>query len=215
MLARELERPEARLPHRARRHAVQLGHGGGRVGLREPALARRPRARRLGRQLRRALGEDGAGLRRSSRCSCARRGASGPTRPRSRAAAGRGDRSAVFVVHSETSTGVGRLRGDRRAHARPPARCSSSTPSPPRRAELETDAWGLDVVVTGSQKALMTPPGLAFASVSERALGAGGARDQPALLPRLGRARDAQAKGRHRLHAGHLAHRRPSTRRSS
>jgi aspartate aminotransferase-like enzyme len=35
--------------------------------------------------------------------------------------------------------------------------------------ELETDAWGVDVVVAGSQKALMTPPGLAFAAVSERA----------------------------------------------
>jgi aspartate aminotransferase-like enzyme len=33
---------------------------------------------------------------------------------------------------------------------------------------LETEAWGIDVVVSGSQKALMLPPGLAFASVSER-----------------------------------------------
>src|SRR3712207_7400333 len=31
---------------------------------------------------------------------------------------------------------------------------------------LETDAWGLDAVVSGSQKALMTPPGLATVSVS-------------------------------------------------
>jgi serine---pyruvate transaminase len=37
-------------------------------------------------------------------------------------------------------------------------------------ARLEQDAWGVDVVVAGSQKALMCPPGLAFASVSERAL---------------------------------------------
>ena len=35
--------------------------------------------------------------------------------------------------------------------------------------DLKTDAWGLDVVITGSQKALMLPPGLAFASVSEKA----------------------------------------------
>src|SRR5439155_514998 len=34
---------------------------------------------------------------------------------------------------------------------------------------LETDAWAVDVVVSGSQKALMTPPGLAMVSVSERA----------------------------------------------
>ena len=31
------------------------------------------------------------------------------------------------------------------------------------------DAWGVDVCVTGSQKALMLPPGLAFVSVSEKA----------------------------------------------
>lgn len=35
--------------------------------------------------------------------------------------------------------------------------------------ELRTDDWGVDVVVAGSQKALMTPPGLSFVSVSERA----------------------------------------------
>jgi len=35
--------------------------------------------------------------------------------------------------------------------------------------DLKTDAWGLDVVVAGSQKALMLPPGLAFVSVSEKA----------------------------------------------
>ena len=35
--------------------------------------------------------------------------------------------------------------------------------------ELRTDDWGIDVVVAGSQKALMTPPGLGFVSVSERA----------------------------------------------
>ena len=34
---------------------------------------------------------------------------------------------------------------------------------------LETEAWGVDVVVVGSQKALALPPGLAFVSVSARA----------------------------------------------
>lgn len=37
-------------------------------------------------------------------------------------------------------------------------------------AELRQDEWGIDVVLAGSQKALMCPPGLAFASVSRRAL---------------------------------------------
>ena len=35
---------------------------------------------------------------------------------------------------------------------------------------LRTDEWGVDVVIAGSQKALMTPPGLGFVSVSERAM---------------------------------------------
>ena len=35
---------------------------------------------------------------------------------------------------------------------------------------LRTDEWGVDVVVAGSQKALMTPPGLGFVSVSSRAM---------------------------------------------
>jgi aspartate aminotransferase-like enzyme len=35
---------------------------------------------------------------------------------------------------------------------------------------LRTDDWGVDVVVAGSQKALMTPPGLGFVSVSEKAM---------------------------------------------
>jgi aspartate aminotransferase-like enzyme len=42
--------------------------------------------------------------------------------------------------------------------------------------ELRQDEWGVDVAVAGSQKALMCPPGLAFASVSERALEYAGAR---------------------------------------
>jgi aspartate aminotransferase-like enzyme len=37
---------------------------------------------------------------------------------------------------------------------------------------LDTDAWGIDVVCSGSQKALMTPPGLAFVSVSADAAAA-------------------------------------------
>ncbi len=37
--------------------------------------------------------------------------------------------------------------------------------------DIRTDEWGLDVVVAGSQKALMLPPGLAFASVSNKAWG--------------------------------------------
>jgi aspartate aminotransferase-like enzyme len=35
--------------------------------------------------------------------------------------------------------------------------------------DIETDAWGVDVAVSGSQKGWMAPPGLALVSVSERA----------------------------------------------
>ncbi len=35
--------------------------------------------------------------------------------------------------------------------------------------DIPMDAWGLDVVVSGSQKALMLPPGLAFAALSDKA----------------------------------------------
>src|SRR6202795_4283584 len=34
---------------------------------------------------------------------------------------------------------------------------------------LDVDAWGLDVIIGGSQKALMIPPGLAYGAISERA----------------------------------------------
>lgn len=35
--------------------------------------------------------------------------------------------------------------------------------------DLKTDAWGIDIMVGGSQKGVMLPPGLAFVSVSEKA----------------------------------------------
>jgi len=35
---------------------------------------------------------------------------------------------------------------------------------------IPTDQWGLDVVISGSQKALMMPPGLAFASIGPKAM---------------------------------------------
>lgn len=35
--------------------------------------------------------------------------------------------------------------------------------------DIKTDDWGIDVLITGSQKALMLPPGLAFVSVSDKA----------------------------------------------
>lgn len=78
--------------------------------------------------------------------------------------------TSVIVVHSETSTATACdlqsiARICRRAEKLLIADCITSAGALP----LETDAWGIDVVITGSQKALMLPPGLGFAAVSERA----------------------------------------------
>jgi aspartate aminotransferase-like enzyme len=59
---------------------------------------------------------------------------------------------------------------------------------------LETDAWDLDVVVSGSQKALMTPPGVAFVSVSQAALDAASQSSSPRYVLDWERTRKAQAK---------------------
>ncbi|MGH3077426.1 MAG: pyridoxal-phosphate-dependent aminotransferase family protein [Gaiellaceae bacterium] len=76
----------------------------------------------------------------------------------------------VFLVHSETSTGVvadvhSLARAAREAGAIVVVDAVSSLGAVP----LETDSWELDVVVSGSQKALMTPPGLSLTSVSPAA----------------------------------------------
>src|SRR5207302_5199450 len=59
---------------------------------------------------------------------------------------------------------------------------------------LETDAWGIDVVVSGSQKALMCPPGVAFVSVSPSALEAAARATSPRYVMDWERTRKAQAK---------------------
>ena len=75
--------------------------------------------------------------------------------------------AAVAVVHSETSTGV--LTDVRRvsdlAHAHG-AMCLVDSVTGVGGAPLDADGWGLDFVLTGSQKALALPPGLAFGVAS-------------------------------------------------
>jgi predicted phosphoserine aminotransferase len=81
----------------------------------------------------------------------------------------RGRYDAVTVCHSETSTGViqdlegiaGVVSADERALLLVDSVTGIAG------AEVQTDAWGLDFVLTGSQKALALPPGLAFAVASE------------------------------------------------
>lgn len=83
-----------------------------------------------------------------------------------------GDYDAVTVVHSETSTGV--LNPIRElaavAHAAGDVALLVDSVSGIAGAEVRTDAWELDFVLTGSQKALALPPGLAFGVANERVL---------------------------------------------
>jgi serine---pyruvate transaminase len=108
------------------------------------------------------------------------------------AARGQGAK-AVFLTHSETSTGVvadvqALTVAAHDAGALAVVDAVSSLGALP----LETDAWEVDVVVSGSQKALMTPPGIALVSASAEAW------EQRSASPRFyfdwQRTRDAQAK---------------------
>jgi serine---pyruvate transaminase len=77
---------------------------------------------------------------------------------------------AVFLTHSETSTGVvADVRSLAAAAKDAGALVVVDAVSSLGAVPLETDAWGIDVVCSGSQKALMTPPGLSFVSVSREA----------------------------------------------
>jgi aspartate aminotransferase-like enzyme len=78
---------------------------------------------------------------------------------------------AVYVTQSETSTGVlNDIRAlNEVARAHDSILCVDAV-SGLGAVELPQDEWGVDVVVAGSQKSLMCPPGLAFASVSDRAM---------------------------------------------
>lgn len=80
--------------------------------------------------------------------------------------------AAVTVVHSETSTGmlhdVARIAGLIKRE-RPDVLLLVDAVTSLAVAELEPLEWGLDAVVSGSQKGVMSPPGLSFAWLSERA----------------------------------------------
>ena len=77
---------------------------------------------------------------------------------------------AVFVQASETSTGAAHdVRAMAAAVARTPAVMIVDAITGLGTMPLDIDGWGLDVVIGGSQKAFMIPPGLAFLSVSPKA----------------------------------------------
>jgi len=101
----------------------------------------------------------------------------------------------VLTQHSETSTGV---LHDVRAYAELTRGTDTmlivDAVSSLGIADLAMDAWGIDVMVSGSQKGLMLPPGLGFCALSDKAW----AKNKTAKLPRyyldLGEERKTQAK---------------------
>lgn len=80
------------------------------------------------------------------------------------------DVRAVFMTHTETSTGtVNDLAAIGNVVSQTSAISVVDSVSGLGAEELRMDDWKLDVVVSGSQKGLMTAPGLAFAAVSPKA----------------------------------------------
>jgi aspartate aminotransferase-like enzyme len=76
----------------------------------------------------------------------------------------------VLLTHNETSTGLTNpLRELARAAHQADRIVVVDGVSSISSIEIETDAWGIDVAVSGSQKGWMAPPGLALVSVSDRA----------------------------------------------
>ncbi len=83
------------------------------------------------------------------------------------------DCKGVLVTHSETSTGVvNDIESIAAVVAGTDALMIVDTVSGAGACPFEMDEWGVDVAVTGSQKAMAATPGVAFVAVSERALAA-------------------------------------------
>ena len=77
---------------------------------------------------------------------------------------------AVFVTHSETSTGtLSDLETIAEVVSRTPALLIADVVTSLGVTDVPVDAWKIDVAAAGSQKGLMLPPGLAFCSVSDKA----------------------------------------------
>jgi aspartate aminotransferase-like enzyme len=111
---------------------------------------------------------------------------------------------AVFVQASETSTGVAH---DTRAIAEIVRSCENTILVVDAITalgvfDLKTDEWGIDVLVAGSQKALMLPPGLAFVSVSDKAWRLAEKAKNAAFYFNLKKEREAQQKNQTAYTAG-------------
>jgi len=80
---------------------------------------------------------------------------------------------ALTIVHNETSTGMQNPVEEvaQAVHAvAPETLILVDAVSSLGGAKIEMDAWGLDMVLTSSQKAIALPPGLALGAVSDRAM---------------------------------------------
>ena len=84
----------------------------------------------------------------------------------------KGEYDAVTLIHNETSTGVMNPLAELMAVIRefPEVISIVDTVSSFSAVPIPKDALGIDVLITGSQKALALPPGLSLLSVSKRAL---------------------------------------------
>lgn len=95
---------------------------------------------------------------------------------------GNPDVKGVLLQASETSTGAAHdVRAIGEIVKQTPALCIVDAITGLGTMPLDIDGWGLDLVIGGSQKAFMIPPGLAFISVSAKAW----ARNEAARLPRM------------------------------
>jgi aspartate aminotransferase-like enzyme len=111
---------------------------------------------------------------------------------------GSGDYSAVLLTHNETSTATMNPVGDLAAAIRdaaPDALILVDSVSGLGAVPFRMDDWGVDVVVTGSQKAWMAAPGLAMVAVSDRGWRAVERARMPRFYLDLRRHRDAHRNG--------------------
>ena len=103
---------------------------------------------------------------------------------------------AVILTHSETSTGVindlQTIAGHVKNHgtALTIADCVTSLGA----TDVPMDAWGIDVIASGSQKGYMMPPGLSFVAMSNKAWEAYERSDLPKFYLDLGPYRKTAAK---------------------
>lgn len=80
------------------------------------------------------------------------------------------DYRALILVHNESATGVlGDLAMAGKLVRDLPTLLVTDSVSGIAGMDMQMDAWGVDIVVSGSQKALMCPPGLGFIAASEKA----------------------------------------------